>query len=148
MHAGRLMPESLWKNGHKNVLAYSWFPVVALLLVELSVAGPDVASLCCHWVTHPGLFPSVEARWCPWTEEPSCEKRTLLWDSFRLERAWAKPGAGWWAGFITLLHPGIGAFFPLVLVFLVCFLQVWGVTSGSSAALACQSHPLGGETQP
>jgi len=36
----------------------------------------------------------------------------------------------------------------LVLVFLVCVLQEQGVTSGHSGRLACQSHPLGGETQP
>lgn len=39
------MPESLWKNWPKNVLVYSCFLVVALLLVELSVASSDIASL-------------------------------------------------------------------------------------------------------
>lgn len=39
------MPEALWKNWPKNVLAYSCFLVVALLLVELSVASSDIVSL-------------------------------------------------------------------------------------------------------
>lgn len=121
------MPEWLWKNWPQNVLAYSWFPVAALLLVELCVASRDVASVCCEQVTHPCSAPACGSALVPVNRRTSCEKHTLLWDSFRLERVWEELGAGWWAGFLTSLHPGIRFwyFWCWFSWFVFCKCEVW-----------------------
>lgn len=76
------MPESLWKNWPKPVLAYSWFLVVALLLV-LSVASPDVALLCRGQITNPCSSPTCGCALMPVNRRALCEKGILVWESCR-----------------------------------------------------------------